>query len=188
MGATTPSLRLLVPGITRGAYGSDASGASGNAETWRTWRPAAQHFGQRTCASKRTTSSLDGLDNNESLVNSTVLITPVEDMEEFRVTNSVAPAEFGRAGGAILQDSIKSGTTHYHGSAFFFDRDGIFDANPNYFSPTTPASPVITARSSAVTARRSHSVPAQQAVHLWRLSGPALKTPDGEATNTVPPL
>ena len=40
-------------------------------------------------------------------------------MQEFRVTNSVAPAEFGRAGGAILQNSIKSGTNHYHGSVFF---------------------------------------------------------------------
>jgi hypothetical protein len=81
-------------------------------------------------------------------------------MQEFRVTNSVAPAEFGRAGGAILQDSIKSGTSQYHGSLFFFDRDGIFDASPNYFSPTTPASPM-------------HR--AQQGVHLWRLSGPSLQ-------------
>jgi hypothetical protein len=133
------SLALLVPGITRGAYGSDASGASGNAETWRSLESGGYALSANGLRQQANNFELDGLDNNESLVNSIILVPPLDNVEEFRVTNSVAPAEFGRAGGAVVQDSLKSGTTHYHGTAFGLYRDGIFDANPNYFSPGTPA-------------------------------------------------
>jgi len=61
---------------------------------------------------------LDGVDNNESLVNSIAFFSPPEAIDQFRVTTSVAPAEFGRAGGAIINSSIKSGTDSIHGSVF----------------------------------------------------------------------
>jgi hypothetical protein len=139
-GRNFTQLALLVPGVTRGAYGSDAQGDNGNAETYRyseTGGAALSVNGLRTQANN---FELDGLDNNDALVNTIVFFPPVEATHEFRVTTSVAPAEFGRAGGAIVQSSIKSGTNQIHGSAFLFDRDQIFDASPNYFSPTTPAS------------------------------------------------
>jgi Carboxypeptidase regulatory-like domain len=139
-GRNFTQLALLVPGVTRGAYGSDASGANGNAETYRyseTGGAALSVNGLRTQANN---FELDGLDNNDALVNTIIFFPPVEATHEFRVTTSVASAEFGKAGGAIVQSSIKSGTNDIHGSAFFFDRDQIFDASPNYFSPTTPAS------------------------------------------------
>jgi Carboxypeptidase regulatory-like domain len=139
-GRNFTQLALLVPGVTRGAYGSDAEGLNGNAETYRyseTGGAALSANGLRTQANN---FELDGLDNNDALVNTIVFFPPVEATQEFRVTTSVAPAEFGRAGGAIVQSSIKSGTNQIHGSAFLLDRDQIFDASPNYFSPTTPAS------------------------------------------------
>ncbi|HTF68878.1 MAG TPA: carboxypeptidase regulatory-like domain-containing protein, partial [Edaphobacter sp.] len=138
-GRNFTQLALLVPGVTRGAYGSDAQGDNGNSETYRyseTGGAALSVNGLRTQANN---FELDGLDNNDALVNTIVFFPPVEATHEFRVTTSVAPAEFGRAGGAIVQSSIKSGTNQFHGSAFVFDRDQIFDASPNYFSPTTPA-------------------------------------------------
>jgi len=46
------------------------------------------------------------------------------------VNTSVAPAEFGRGGGAIVQTSIKSGTNQIHGSAFLFRRSGYGEAHP----------------------------------------------------------
>ncbi len=183
-GRNYTQLAMLVPGVTRGAYGSDASGASGNAETWRYNDTGGTAISANGLRQQANNFELDGLDNNESLVNSTVLITPVEDMQEFRVTNSVAPAEFGRAGGAILQNSIKSGTTHYHGSAFFFDRDGIFDANPNYFSPGTKAGTFHKAQFGG-TAGGPIPFLHNKLFIFGGYQGLRFTTPDGEATNTV---
>jgi len=83
-------------------------------------------------------------DNNESLVNTVEFFPNIEATQEFRVNTSVAPAEFGRAGGAIVQTSLKSGTNEIHGSVFEFARSSLFDASPNYSfqgAPPTPALP-----------------------------------------------
>jgi len=138
-GRNFTQLALLVPGITRGAYGSDAEGLNGNAETWRYSETGGSALSANGLRPQSNNFELDGLDNNDALVNTIIFMTPVDDTQEFRVTNSVAPAEFGKAGGAIVQNSIKTGGDKYHGSAFLFDRDQIFDASPNYFSPTTAA-------------------------------------------------
>jgi hypothetical protein len=139
-GRNFTQLALLVPGVTRGAYGSDASGANGNAETYRYNETGGASLAVNGLRTQANNYELDGLDNNDALVNTIVFFPPVEATHEFRVTTSVASAEFGKAGGAIVQSSIKSGTNQIHGSAFLFDRDQIFDASPNYFSPMTPAS------------------------------------------------
>jgi hypothetical protein len=184
-GRNYTQLALLVPGVTRGAYGSDAAGASGNAETWRNLETGGSAISANGLRQEANNFELDGLDNNESLVNSTVLITPVENMDQFRVTNSVAPAEFGRAGGAIMQDSIKSGTAHYHGSIFDFFRDGVFNSNPNYFSPTTP-NPVMRKQQFGATGGGPIPFLHNKVFIFGGYQGLRFKTPDGEATNTVP--
>src|SRR6202789_3578439 len=130
-------LATLTPGVTRGAYGSDASGINGNVETLRY---ADSGGGALTVNGLRPQSNnflLDGGDNNESLVNSIVIFPSPDAIQEFRVTTAVAPAEFGRAGGAIVNTSIKSGTNQIHGTVFGYFRDQIFDASPLYFSPTS---------------------------------------------------
>jgi hypothetical protein len=132
-------LTTLTPGVTRGAYGSDASGINGNVETLRY---ADSGGGALTVNGLRPQSNnflLDGVDNNESLVNTIVIFPSPDSVQEFRVTTAVAPAEFGRAGGAIVNTSIKSGTNQIHGTLFGYFRDQIFDASPLYFSPTTAA-------------------------------------------------
>src|SRR5438046_970199 len=60
-----------------------------------------------------------------------------------RVNPSVAPSEFGRAGGVIVQSSIKSGTNQFHGSAFEFARSSLFDASPNYRFQGASVAPVL---------------------------------------------
>ena len=113
-GRNLTQLALLVPGITRGAYGSDASGVSGNAETWRNGDTGGAALSANGLRQQANNFELDGLDNNDAMVNTIVFMSPVDNTEEFRVTNSVAPAEFGHAGGAIVQNSIKSGTNQFH--------------------------------------------------------------------------
>ncbi len=77
---------------------------------------------------------MDGLDNNDSLVNTLIIYPAIEDIAEFRTTTSVAPAEFGRAGGAVIQVATKSGTNDIHGSAYWFNRSR--EGAANVFSET----------------------------------------------------
>jgi len=137
-GRNFTQLALLVPGVTRGGYGSSASGVNGNAETWRYGDTGGAALSVNGLRAQANNFELDGLDNNDALVNTIIYFPPIDGTDEFRVTTAVAPAEFGKAGGAIIQSSIKSGTDKYHGSIFFFDRDKIFNANPNYAFDNTP--------------------------------------------------
>jgi Carboxypeptidase regulatory-like domain len=80
---------------------------------------------------------LDGIDNNSNNVDflngaAYVLKPPVDAVAEFKIQTSSFDAQFGRAGGAVLNVSLKSGTNKFHGSAWEFVRNDIFDA-ADYF-------------------------------------------------------
>jgi hypothetical protein len=132
-------LATLTPGVTQGAYGSDASGVNQNVETMRYAGSGGAALTVNGLRSQSNNFLLDGTDNNESLVNTIVFFPSPDAIQEFRVTTAVAPAEFGRAGGAIVNTSIKSVTNQIHGTVFGYFRDQVFDANPNYFTPGTTA-------------------------------------------------
>ena len=131
-GRNFTALALLTPGVTRGQYGSSASGVNGDAETFRNQESGGGAVSSNGLRQQANNYLLDGIDNNEALVNTLVFFPNIDATQEFRVNTSIAPAEFGRAGGAIVQTSIKSGANDIHGSAFEFARSSIFDANPNY--------------------------------------------------------
>ena len=57
-------------------------------------------------------------------------------MQEFQVNQNGFSAEFGRAGGAVINVVTKSGTNNFHGSAFEFFRDEALNSN----------NPILTAR------------------------------------------
>lgn len=138
-GRNFTTLALLTPGVTRGQYGDVSSGVSGNAETFRNQESGGGAVSSNGLRQQANNYLLDGIDNNEALVNTLVFFPNIDATQEFRVNTSVAPAEFGRAGGAIVQTSIKSGANQIHGSAFEFARSSVFDANPNYsFFGATP--------------------------------------------------
>jgi hypothetical protein len=64
----------------------------------------------------------------------------VDGVQEFSVLTSNYTAEYGRTSGAVINAITKSGTNDLHGTAFFFDRDKIFDAK-NFFDPAGPIPP-----------------------------------------------
>src|SRR6266568_14718 len=131
-GRNFTQLALLTPGVTRGAYGDNASGGgrSNPTETSRYADTGSAGLSVNGLRPQANNFILDGVDNNESLVNTIVFFPPSEAIQEFRVNTSVAQAEFGRAGGAVVQTQIKSGTNQIHGSAFEFLRNDYFDALP----------------------------------------------------------
>jgi Carboxypeptidase regulatory-like domain/TonB dependent receptor len=62
----------------------------------------------------------------------------VDGIQEFSVLTSDYTAEYGRTSGAVINAITKSGVNDLHGTAFFFDRDKIFDAKNFFDSPTKP--------------------------------------------------
>src|SRR5437899_7164673 len=57
-----------------------------------------------------------------------VVRPPVDAIGEFKLQTNSFNAEFGRAGGAVLNASLKSGSNGIHGSAWEFVRNDKFDA------------------------------------------------------------
>src|SRR5712692_9602191 len=137
-GRNFTQLATLVPGVTRGLPGGQGTGAGNQAETFRYNNTGGASLSVNGLRPQNNNFLLDGVDNNESLVNTIIFFPPAEAIEEFRVDTSVAPAEFGRAGGGVVNTRFRSGTNDIHGSAFYFMRNDNFDAKP-FFVPTPKA-------------------------------------------------
>ncbi len=121
------SLTRTVPGVLRGIPGSNIDGAGGLA-----WRASASFAanGQRP---RDNNFMLDGVDNNESWLQSVVVFPSVDALDEFKLQTSTYAAEFGKSLGGVVNLQLKSGTNQYQGSAFAFLRDDALDAN-NFFN------------------------------------------------------
>ncbi len=109
---------LLTPGVTRDVRTGDISFA-----------------GQRG-----TLNSLvvDGADNNNTFFGQTLGRTgsgrapyqfSQDAVQEFQVNSNAYSAEYGRAGGAVINVVTKSGTNTFRGAAFEFYRDKALNAN-----------------------------------------------------------
>jgi hypothetical protein len=110
-------LALLQPGVTES---NDDNGGAGNFSL----------AGGRTDS---VTFLLDGGLNNDLLDNSNLLNPNPDAIAEFRLLTSNYTAEYGRNGGGIISEVIKSGTNQLHGSLFEFFRNRVLDAN-DYFN------------------------------------------------------
>ena len=57
----------------------------------------------------------------------------LDDLDEFRIITSTAPAEYGRTSGAVITFATRYGTSSYHGGVYELFRNNVLDAN-NYFN------------------------------------------------------
>jgi carboxypeptidase family protein len=136
-GRNFTQLATLEANVTRGVPNANATGANGNTETFRNGETGGAALAVNGLRPQANNFILDGIDNNETLVNSIVFFPPADVIEEFRVQTSVAPAQFGRAGGALVVASLKSGTNSWHGSAFEFNRTTSLQAREFFTGPPT---------------------------------------------------
>ena len=75
---------------------------------------------------------LDGVDNNDLLINQIVVPPSIDSIQEFKVQSSTYSAEFGRSAGGQFNYVTKSGTNSWHGSVYEFHRNAKLDAK-NFF-------------------------------------------------------
>jgi len=69
-------------------------------------------------------------------------LVSVDAMQEFRVQTSSYAPEFGRAPGAQISIVTRSGGNGFHGTAFDYLRNDIFDAHNWFDTPQTPKPPL----------------------------------------------
>ena len=121
------SLTRSIPGVLRGIPGSNIDGAGSLA-----WRASAAFSanGQRP---RDNNYMLDGVDNNETWLQTVVVFPSVDALDEFKLQTSTYSAEFGRSLGGVVNIQIKSGSNQFHGSVYEFHRNDAFDAN-NFFN------------------------------------------------------
>jgi hypothetical protein len=131
-GRNFTQLATLSTGVNRGVPGGNASGESGNAETFRYGENGGAAISVNGVREQGNNFQLDGVDNNEILVNSVVFFPPIEALQEFRVMTANAPAEFGRAGGAVTNLITKSGSNQFHGSVYEFNRNKGLASTPEF--------------------------------------------------------
>ena len=72
---------------------------------------------------------IEGVDDNHRTGLLTVLIPAADAIETVSIATSNFDAEFGRAGGAVSNVTLKSGTNDLHGSAFIFGNNDNTLAN-----------------------------------------------------------
>ena len=133
-GRNIVQLAVIAPGVSGLSYAQSGTIDSG-------LRPDELRPGGTTLLANGARDSsnqllLDGIDNTEMIAQTFVVRPPVEGVQEFKAITNNAGAEYGRAGGAILLTSTKSGSNEVHGSAFEYLRNSAMDAK-NFFDRAT---------------------------------------------------
>ncbi len=71
---------------------------------------------------------IDGTDDNERVIGTIGVRPNVEGIQEITVETNSYSAEAGRTAGGVVSIITRSGTNQFHGSAYEFFRNDIFDA------------------------------------------------------------
>ncbi len=120
-------LAALSPGVTRPSGGSvgvlggnnRVDGGGGNStESTRFRESGGSVISANGARVTQNNFSLDGVDNNESQFGQIAVYPNPDAIAEFKIETSVPSAESGRAGGAIISTTFRSGGNSIHGTVF----------------------------------------------------------------------
>jgi hypothetical protein len=126
-GRAYADLTLLSPGVAKSALENQADSS----------RDAS--FNVNGGRSELNNFMLDGVDNNaygtsnQGFSNQVIQANP-DSLAEFKIETNNYSAEFGRASGAVISATIKSGTNQFHGEAWEFLRNTVLNAQ-GFFKP-----------------------------------------------------
>src|SRR5579872_3622394 len=82
----------------------------------------------------------DGINLSDMVQNQITFQPNIDMIQEFKVQTNAFSAEYGRNAGIIINGVSKSGTNGFHGTAFEFVRNSVFDAK-NFFDPPGKIAP-----------------------------------------------
>ncbi|HET8546730.1 MAG TPA: TonB-dependent receptor [Bryobacteraceae bacterium] len=113
--------------------------------TTRAFRPHSVFFNAQDSLSTQVNGQsrmannvqLEGIDNNHRTGLLTAIIPPIEALQTVDITTSNYEASLGRAGGAVTNVILRSGTNDLHGSAYWFNRVSRFGAR-SFFATSKP--------------------------------------------------
>lgn len=127
-GRNAASLMTLVAGV--GDATNEGNGVNqGNGKTF----PAAVVITSNGTLPNQSNYLLDGGNNVDELTNVNAPFPMPDAVQEFSIQTSNYDAQFGQSAGAVVNIVTKAGTSHFHGDAFEFLRNGYFNARP-YFA------------------------------------------------------
>lgn len=72
---------------------------------------------------------LDGVTNTVGDFQGVAVSPPQDSIREFKIQSGVAPAEFGRTAGGIVNIATRAGTNRFHGSLYEYFQDDKLNAN-----------------------------------------------------------
>jgi hypothetical protein len=124
----------LVPGANEGQGNGLSSG--GRPDDRRTNAAGLSVNGQDESLNNWV---VDGVDDNERIIGTIGIKPNVEGIQEITVETNSYAAEAGRTAGGVINIVTRSGTNQFHGSAYEYFRNDIFDGR-SYFQ-TTGAKP-----------------------------------------------
>ncbi|HEY0460499.1 MAG TPA: TonB-dependent receptor [Pyrinomonadaceae bacterium] len=124
-----PEARAFNNGDARsGSGGPGSSNENGSSESSRFNRSGGANISANGQRATNNNFSLDGVDNNEPQFGSIGVFTNPDAIAEFKVSTSVPPAEVGRAAGAVITVTTKSGTNDYSGSLYYYGKNSALNA------------------------------------------------------------
>jgi hypothetical protein len=110
--------------LTPGAITTNPSGFTGPQSSFQGGRPYINGNREQT-----NNYILDGMDNNQIDNNEVAFSPSVDAIQEFNLISQNAPASYGNYLGGVVSVTIKSGSNQFHGDAFEFIRNDVFNAN-----------------------------------------------------------
>jgi len=97
--------------------------------------PNEQTAGVNGAGMGQVNYQLDGVGHNDTYLNVNVPFPNPDAIQEFNLQATNFTAEYGNAGGGVVNIVTRSGTNQIHGTAFEFLRNGALNAR-NFFAPT----------------------------------------------------
>lgn len=115
------------------------SGAVGQGRAFRASYPSSAVISIAGGAQGSVAYWLDGGTYNDPLSNQNLPLPFPDMVEEFKVETSSLPAQYGTHPSGTVNAVTKSGTNHFHGDAFEYVRNDMFDSRYTGFAAASPA-------------------------------------------------